>query len=705
MVDHVLPINDIYVTGVQPVKAQIITFAQEQDSAINSEIGRAENAETGLQNQINAIASALHFAANGAVVAATTGALPACTYANGSSGIGATLTANANGALAAQDGIALVAANRVLVKNQAAALQNGVYLVTQVGDGSHPFILTRDGDADQAAELGGIVVQIAQGATLAGKAFLLPISVSGVNVGVTGLNFTPSNNVTPTGPTVWNAALLLTGQLGSGSGAMRPDAMLEANPNPSGANVAYPAGNGIINIANATFPPDGTSESSYVWTVYYTDGSKREAVSLSHKMVNLTPGSEYGVVRFSTNYNNGAGIPDLNDVYMRAFGKHGIHVFDTSGGAAGDARPSNDKQFNLHGNLVIDRYPNTSLGDDGTRDLNLIGYTDFIIRHERGATGNLAITEFVTGYIGLGGTQDWLVGEQRSDYTLSWYSFAAAKEVLLLGTDGTLTLNGNIVPMVNSTSVGTNSNPFNNIYSAHALNIVSDAQTKTGLREFSDKELDAWGRVGWHVYRNKREADEKTGVTAADREHFGLTAQAIEDAFKAESLDAYAYGFIGKEPLVETGSEEVDNGQIKRVPRMKEDTVKAKRVEIIDGKATLIEYDHTSKSPVEEMHPVFNPDGSPAMGKVKVFFDNPETGLTDYRWEDKQLIHHQQVFDEEPVIERQPFSRPVMEADGKTQVVRRFVRYTQCQAIEAAFQRRRADKLEARLAAMEGKKA
>src|SRR5438045_995988 len=40
--------------------------------------------------------------------AATTGALAANTYANGSSGVGATLTANANGAIAAQDGVTLV---------------------------------------------------------------------------------------------------------------------------------------------------------------------------------------------------------------------------------------------------------------------------------------------------------------------------------------------------------------------------------------------------------------------------------------------------------------------------------------------------------------------------------------------------------------------------------------------------------------------
>ena len=53
-----------------------------------------------------------------AVAAATTSALATCTYANGTSGVGATLTGDANGALAAIDGITLVADERVLIQDQ-----------------------------------------------------------------------------------------------------------------------------------------------------------------------------------------------------------------------------------------------------------------------------------------------------------------------------------------------------------------------------------------------------------------------------------------------------------------------------------------------------------------------------------------------------------------------------------------------------------
>lgn len=74
---------------------------------------------------------------------ATTAALPANTYNNGVAGVGATLTGNANGALPAQDGITLVAGVRMLVKNEAAPANNGNYLLTQVGSGGTPYILTR----------------------------------------------------------------------------------------------------------------------------------------------------------------------------------------------------------------------------------------------------------------------------------------------------------------------------------------------------------------------------------------------------------------------------------------------------------------------------------------------------------------------------------------------------------------------------------
>ena len=81
---------------------------------------------------------------------ATASALAAVTYNNGNG----TLTADANGALSI-DGVTAVANDRVLIKDQASAVQNGIYKVTTIGSGSAAFVLTRSPDADTAAELTG----------------------------------------------------------------------------------------------------------------------------------------------------------------------------------------------------------------------------------------------------------------------------------------------------------------------------------------------------------------------------------------------------------------------------------------------------------------------------------------------------------------------------------------------------------------------
>jgi hypothetical protein len=99
----------------------------------------------------DAIATGIHF--HEAVGYATTAALPASTYNNGTSGVGATLTGNANGALTVDSYTFTSPADngtRILVKNQSNGAENGVYTLTQAGNSSPgaPFILTRATDFD-----------------------------------------------------------------------------------------------------------------------------------------------------------------------------------------------------------------------------------------------------------------------------------------------------------------------------------------------------------------------------------------------------------------------------------------------------------------------------------------------------------------------------------------------------------------------------
>lgn len=101
---------------------------------------------------------------------ATIAALPACTYANGTSGVGATLTGDANGALAAVDFVTPALGDVIAVMSQAAPLQNGLYEVTTLGDGSNPFVLRRCSEADEAADYAdGVVVHVGSGETQKGR--------------------------------------------------------------------------------------------------------------------------------------------------------------------------------------------------------------------------------------------------------------------------------------------------------------------------------------------------------------------------------------------------------------------------------------------------------------------------------------------------------------------------------------------------------
>lgn len=116
------------------------------------------------------------------VRAATTAALPTVTATS------TTLTATANGALAAQDGVTLLVNERLLVKNQAAAADNGIYIVTQVGTGGTPFILTRVADMDSWAEVPGAYVFVEEGTANGDKAFLAT-SDKGGTLGTTAINW------------------------------------------------------------------------------------------------------------------------------------------------------------------------------------------------------------------------------------------------------------------------------------------------------------------------------------------------------------------------------------------------------------------------------------------------------------------------------------------------------------------------------------
>jgi hypothetical protein len=119
----------------------------------------------------------------------------AATYSNGSSGVGATLTGSSNGAISVDGGSPTVG-DRILVKNQTTGAQNGVYVVTTVGDGSNPFVLTRAVDADSASDLSSMLISVALGSTNADTTWYLATTVS--TLGTTSLSYSAFGGVSYT---------------------------------------------------------------------------------------------------------------------------------------------------------------------------------------------------------------------------------------------------------------------------------------------------------------------------------------------------------------------------------------------------------------------------------------------------------------------------------------------------------------------------
>ena len=138
-----------------------------------------------------------------AVKYATTGALGTTgnlvggtittTYANGTSGLNATLTiaTSSNWTEITIDGQSLTVTDRVLIKNQAADLQNGIYTVTSVGavGNTTSFVFTRAVDNDQSPEIdAGDLTYVIAGTANAGDGYVQ--TTADIIVGTTGVVWT-----------------------------------------------------------------------------------------------------------------------------------------------------------------------------------------------------------------------------------------------------------------------------------------------------------------------------------------------------------------------------------------------------------------------------------------------------------------------------------------------------------------------------------
>ncbi len=238
--------------------------------------------------------------------AATTADLSA-TYNNGSSGVGATLTASSNGAIVV-DGVSLSVGDRLLVKNQTTAAENGIYSVTTQGDGSTAFVLTRATPEDQPSELsGGAFVFVEEGSANADNGYVFT-HTGAPTFGTTALDVAQFSGA---------------GQIDAGAALSKTGNRLDVEVDNSSIEVATDAlrvkASGITNailagtiatskLANPTiFFTDETSTQGQVsleGTLEFLAGEGLNTVANGNKLTisgELASNSNIGVAKFNSN--------------------------------------------------------------------------------------------------------------------------------------------------------------------------------------------------------------------------------------------------------------------------------------------------------------------------------------------------------------------------------------------------------------------
>ena len=288
---------------------------------------------------------------------ATAAALSAVTYANGSSGVGATLTANANGALSV-DGASPAADDRVLVKDQAAQLQNGIYTVTATGSGSAVFVLTRATDYDTTADVtDGTFTFIQEGSANADNGYVMTTNGS-ITMGTTAIAF---DQFSGAGQITAGAGLTKTGNtidIGAGTG-------ITVNANDIQVASNYAGGTSIVSLGTVT---TGAWTATAVGTQY---GGTGQNFSSSTGVISLSSGtaSVSAQLPVSLGGTGAASASAARTALGVAIGSD-VQAFDADLGAIAGLTSAADKGIQFTGSGTAATYDLTAAGKALLDDAN-----------------------------------------------------------------------------------------------------------------------------------------------------------------------------------------------------------------------------------------------------------------------------------------------------------------------------------------------
>ena len=224
-------------------------------------------------------------------------------------GVGATLTnAGANAALSI-DGIAVANTNRVLIYNQTDSAENGVYVVTDTGNSTAAWVLTRSTDFDKyipESTLGigkGAYVFVTAGSTGAGESYALTAPSGEIIIGTDAITFTQ-----------FSAA----GSYTAGNGIAITGTTISANID--NVTTAIVSGNIVVkDSANLTTPNIGDATfSSLTWNTLSNGNVTANNLSIS-SIANITSDLTVGgIAQVNGNINSNANV-NSNNVFVTNF--------------------------------------------------------------------------------------------------------------------------------------------------------------------------------------------------------------------------------------------------------------------------------------------------------------------------------------------------------------------------------------------------
>lgn len=214
---------------------------------------------------------------------ASTTALPANTYANGTAGVGATLTATTNGFLII-DGVTTslsYVGQRALIAGEATQSNNGVYIITDVGSLLSKYVLTRATDYDQPSEVNsGDLFAVAAPTGLSigsnnGKVFIT-LAPTPFTFGSSSLNFSSIGSTYSAGTglglsgTTFNVQSDGTSIDVNGSNQLRRMALT--------GDITAPTGSGATTLANVV-TGGSVGDSTHIPVLTYDNKGRLTAVS------------------------------------------------------------------------------------------------------------------------------------------------------------------------------------------------------------------------------------------------------------------------------------------------------------------------------------------------------------------------------------------------------------------------------------------